>query len=568
MSDQHELRGNRHSGGRPRRRLGVSLVCAFAFVALLANGAAAMQARLATPHGLRTFELRPDEARVLAAGGAPVFSRTPSFAWTPVRGATQYDFELSTSERFNTENGLVWSGTTRTTPAISIPLSLPWMTGDPAFLHWRVRARHGTSLSPWSASSPFVMQWTNVPQQQAGGPGFVQWTPVDGATGYDVWLLNLATDSSSGAAVASGKIISTTTTVADTREYYTMRSPGSVALWRVRAERRTYGATANSLPAVSYGPWSGVYSSPVDAPSTSGAATPLAAVSDVTSNGNALGSHAVMPAFVFSNGDGQALHRVYIASDRGCVNIVFRGAIVGGQAYAPRTTGTLGLDLPQWDSTHQYVLDGSEGTTMQADGKTVTATEAQASVPASSASSSNGASGSTGAIPRIDLWDTGSTGRYYWTVVPVGRFGTRYQDTVLPQDACAAGRVLSFAKRSAAPLLADQRTKPYALGLSPSGRLLTAVRSNQFYGPALVGWTPATAAASYDVEWTRSRVTWPKKVGLQTPATSAVLPLAPGTWWYRVRGVNEALPGNQAMSWSNPARIRLSKPTFAVVGGR
>ena len=50
--------------------------------------------------------------------------------------------------------------------------------------------------------------------------------------------------------------------------------------------------------------------------------------------------------------------------------------------------------------------------------------------------------------------------------------------------------------------------------------------------------------------------------------TSAVLPLKPGTWYYRVRGFNYSLPtGAQQMSWSDPAKIVVAKPKFRVVGG-
>ena len=48
--------------------------------------------------------------------------------------------------------------------------------------------------------------------------------------------------------------------------------------------------------------------------------------------------------------------------------------------------------------------------------------------------------------------------------------------------------------------------------------------------------------------------------------TSAILPLAPGTWYYRVRGYNYSLPtGAQAMSWSDPQAIVGTKPTFSIV---
>ena len=47
--------------------------------------------------------------------------------------------------------------------------------------------------------------------------------------------------------------------------------------------------------------------------------------------------------------------------------------------------------------------------------------------------------------------------------------------------------------------------------------------------------------------------------------TDAGRPL--GTWYYRVRGVDFALPGNaRAMSWSDPVSIRIAKPVFRVSG--
>ena len=55
-------------------------------------------------------------------------------------------------------------------------------------------------------------------------------------------------------------------------------------------------------------------------------------------------------------------------------------------------------------------------------------------------------------------------------------------------------------------------------------------------------------------------------LGTLTLGTSIVLPLKPGTWYYRVRGFNYALPtGAQQMSWSDPAKIVVAKPKFRVV---
>ena len=59
-----------------------------------------------------------------------------------------------------------------------------------------------------------------------------------------------------------------------------------------------------------------------------------------------------MPAFTYSgdqgiDGIGHAypLYRVYISTDKDCVNVVYRGAVVGSPAYAPRTSGPLQLPV-------------------------------------------------------------------------------------------------------------------------------------------------------------------------------------------------------------------------------
>ncbi len=65
-----------------------------------------------------------------------------------------------------------------------------------------------------------------VPRQLPSEPGFVSWTPIEGATGYDVWFGNLGKDQREGQEFSVGKIFSTITTVADEREYSTLRAPG------------------------------------------------------------------------------------------------------------------------------------------------------------------------------------------------------------------------------------------------------------------------------------------------------------------------------------------------------
>ena len=305
----------------------------------------------------------------------PEYSRTPSFAWAPVRGATGYEFELSTSDQFRAANGLVWSSKTGATPATTVPLSLPWITGDPASLYWRVRAVSAGSVSAWSDAQPFAMRWSSVPLEwrpvsgsPADMPGYVRWHPVDGATGYQVWFVN------------ADKTITTITNVADEREYYASHPNWTGAVnWRVRAIRSVYGKTSNKLPVVSYGPWSPQYTwTNTWNPLASGTdVRPVAAVSDRVSTPDRPDVHSLMPAFLFA-GDGNTnedLHQVYVFSDSDCVNAVYRGPVVGGPAYAPRTSG--GGDL---------------GATFGVDGARVTSSEAV-----------DGDSGSRAA--KVDLWD-------------------------------------------------------------------------------------------------------------------------------------------------------------------
>jgi hypothetical protein len=157
---------------------------------------------------------------------------------------------------------------------------------------------------------------------------------------------------------------------------------------------------------------------------------------------------------------------------------------------------------------------------------------------------------------------------------PVVRTGgnIQYRDGEIAQDACASGRVLRFGKESEPTLTAGGEA--FASGLTPSGRLASAGAQPAFYGSPLVAWTAALGAEVYAVQWSKSRHPFKPEtdpattaLGMMTLNTSAVLPLEPGTWFYRVRGYDYSLPtGAQAMSWSAPQRIVVTRPTFIVVG--
>ena len=638
------------------------------------------------PAGLHAFLLRADEPL------SHTFGRTPSFAWLPAVGAERYEFELANSPTFN-EGSIVWSDATLKTPAASIPWSLPWMTGSPYALYAHVRAWTADGAGPWSSSFGFNMRWASLPRPVPTYPGLLSWATVPGATSYDVWLVD------------AKKVVSTRSNVADEREYYDFHQQAAwsgLVHWRVRAVRNLYGSAAglpNGLPAVTYGPWSKTYTS-ANPVITTGPIRLTAAFSDVTSSAAQPEAHRLTPAFAFTGNqalDGTAteLYRAYVFTDSDCVNVVFRSAIIGSPAYAPRTTGPAKLPVsqPEVDSARTHFLpDGIEPQSFMADTAAILPTEmdkpsaqpaTDTSAPAApqtsgSTGSSSGsdtgapatpsAPGDPGLAPTtpsttlpstpkvggapVDLWDSGwPNGRYFWTVVPVKEVVTpsistalavdasagatsitvttaagfpagasitvgsgasadtvtiasvtgsvltlsralghahstadvvvnpspaiTYVDAELPQDVCAAGRVATFGKVSE-PVLAGS-TSPYASGLSPTGRLIAAVSGRPtFYGTPLVAWQPTVGADEYQVQWSKTKYPWQPIGQRYTFATSALLDqvaagkrvgLTPGTWYYRVRGLDFSLPGTaRAMSWSDLVGFVVAKPTFKVIG--
>jgi hypothetical protein len=546
-------------------------------LAMLAIAPAA-DAAIAAPAGLKPFLLRAGEPP------ARVFPRTPSFAWRPVRGATRYEFELATRSNF-AEGARVWSGTTKT-PTVAIPISLPWMTGTPYALWARARAVTRRGLSKWSAPYGFNMRWANTPDAQPSGPGLVRWNTVEGATGYNIWFLR------------PNKVVATKTNVADEREHWTFHQESAftgTVEWRVRAVRTRVGATANGIPSVSYGPWSPrfVELNPPLSPSPFSLST---MASDVFSSTPT--AFRLMPSLSYVGSQSadlvpRELYRVYISTDMDCVNIVYRGSVVGSPAWAPRVTGPLVLpgnsdDLKKARAGF-IVSDGKQGKTFAVDNSVTNENESKSTGGPAAGGTAGPDPGSAGdgtgeqlekvesaalAPPLVDLWDNGwPENRYYWTVVgvqmraPVGDANSiEYQDVELPQDACAAGRVSTFGKVSEAVVTTSGA--PYVSGLSPFGTLFTASRRRPtVYGSPLVAWKPALGADRYEIQWSRRAYPWVKRGSFETPSTSALLPLGrSGVWYYRVRGISLALPGGgRQMSWSHPVAVRVSGPRFRVI---
>lgn len=554
---------------------------------VLATSAAA--APPAAPKGLRGFELRPNETPT------HTFSRTPAFAWAPVRGASCYEFELATSRSFD-GSSVFWSNvaygsgsgkycrsvtitapasdeqkstsdgtgsdvvTTKIAPiripATSVNLVLPWFTGKPYALYAHVRAVTTRGATSWSKPFGFNVRWDSTPVPLVSKPGLLRWAPVEGATAYDVWYPDLR------------KVIRTHTNVADERELYSFHLEDSwwqLVRWRVRPVRQVVGALPNGLPAVSYGPWSPTYATTNPAWAT-GKLQLRAALSDAVSTTSKAAAHQLMPAMTFggdtgTDGHQYRLFRPYAFTDRDCVNAVFRGSVVGGPAFAPRISGPLKLPTNQeeLDVALAGILPSAKSEnakTYMADGTPLVASETL----------------SADDTVKVDLPDTDtSTTRYYWTVVPVGinvdEDGTfTYFDAESPQDACESGRIASFGKQSR-PAITSSGT-PFVSGLSPKGRLLAqAGRRPVVYSTPLVAWRPVVGATAYEVQWSRSKYPWRASGSILTYATSSALQLGAGVWHYRVRGLNAAQLGTPAMTWSAPVTIKVVSPTFQISRG-
>ncbi|MBA2741066.1 MAG: hypothetical protein H0U46_03540 [Actinobacteria bacterium] len=543
---------------RAARLITILALFATAFAAAAAAGGSAAVG--SAPKNVHGFLLRPNES------ASHTFPRTPAFAWNPVRGAMCYELQLATSRSFQ-DGTVVWSNVSSGTnagricggnklniPAASISLTLPWFTGKPYALYAHVRAVTGRGPSAWSKPFGFNMRWEELPVPMAARPGLVRWKPVDGATSYQVWYTDIR------------KTFSTHTNVADQRELYIFHDDPnwySTVRWRVRAVRHVLGEIPNGLPAVSYGPWSPVYAT-TNPSLTSGPLVPRVAVSDVVSTGWRDAAHQLMPALTFSgaddlNGTEWPLFRVYAFTDRDCVNVVFRGSVFGGPAFAPRTSGplTLPTSTEAIDLATIGVLasgDDEGAKTVSADGTELTSNESKTDESSS---------------VRVDLPDVDAkTTRYFWTVVPVGISVTdsgafQYVDVDLPQDACEAGRVSTFAKLSK-PAITASRT-PYVSGLTPKGRLLAIAGSRPVvYSTPLVTWQPVVGATSYEVQWSRTTYPWRTVGKRETLATASLLNISPGLWYYRVRGLNAAQVGTPGMTWSTPAAVRVVRPKFRV----
>ena len=141
----------------------------------------------------------------------------------------------------------------------------------------------------------------------------------------------------------------TLTNVADERELRTFNGGGAVTFkWRVRAVRQLGSNTLpNGVSITKYGPYSQTFTTSTRANPSSGALRAVSAASDVVSTPSSPKPHQLTPGFAWTgavapNGTGSSafmntkLWRVYVYSDKQCVNLVMTGSVTGSPAWAPR----------------------------------------------------------------------------------------------------------------------------------------------------------------------------------------------------------------------------------------
>ena len=243
------------------------------------------------------------------------------------------------------------------------------------------------------------------------------------------------------------------------------------------------------------------------------------------------------------------------------MNVVHVGSVVGGTAYAPRTTGTarsLSGDVERPERTHSSSMDEGKrhsARTARSYGRT-RARRAEDGVRRCCHCDHGRRAGARRPVgqqlaSRAVLLDGRSRLPIKTERAATGPgSGGHLQCTRTQLPGRAAGR--ASAKTSVEPRPRGSRYVPFVrASRRRAGSIRPSSSRSSFYGAPWSRGRPQRArrptTSSGAGRSTRGR----PPAGMQTPATSAMLPLKAGTWWYRVRGINPYLPGNQKMSWSN-----------------
>ena len=216
-----------------------------------------------------------------------------------------------------------------------VPISLPWITGNPYSLYAHVRARHAPRASTaWSAPFGFNMRWPAVPTPIT--PGLPGPAPLEHRPRRE-----RATWSGSSTRASGSRRARTWPTSASTTRSTRTRPAAASSTGASGPMRWLYGKTDNALPRSPTAPGARSTRTTTRRSST-GPLQPLATVSNVVSDAiddarrTRSCPRSSTAATRRSGTRRQELYRVEVFTDEDCLNPVFRGAITGAPAYVPR----------------------------------------------------------------------------------------------------------------------------------------------------------------------------------------------------------------------------------------
>ena len=158
------------------------------------------------------------------ADGSTTWDTTPTFSWTEVPGAAEYEVRIADSEP-----GLTSASSVRETGTTHTPASA--LTNLQTY-YWQVRAKDGAGqYGAWSDVQSLNVEWGAISGQSPADGGSTpdttptfSWTAVPGAAGYDLQLAD------SRAGVESAPVQNVTDT-----SYTPSSALNGQTHWRVRA---------------------------------------------------------------------------------------------------------------------------------------------------------------------------------------------------------------------------------------------------------------------------------------------------------------------------------------------
>ena len=118
----------------------------------------------------------------------------------------------------------------------------------------------------------------------------------------------------------------------------------------------------------------------------------------------------------------------------------------------------------------------------------------------------------------------------------------------------------------AAEVVTTESGVPFASALSKSGKVVSGSGEvPEFFQRIVAAWKPAVAANKYEVQFSKKKKAWKTLKRKFTVGTQLQVKLAPGTWYYRVCGLDLSLPGSPGLAWSDPVEVEMIAPTFTIV---